>query len=209
MKDLCPCGKERPRNRKSANPRLILIPILLIAVLATAATAYASTDSLEGFRHYPAETQQDIAMATSPSTQLPTAYFRDVWTAGETYDQGGLNGDTLTAEVDQAGQTLLTWPPITFYTDYPFNGQTLHDCWVASEWYEPLCNGNIEIEWLWQSQCQDGTYAMKFYRTSLGVMRREALHFAAGNRGGAEFLAHFTSHHLVPVGGSAPAARTR
>ncbi len=130
--------------------------------VSPAATASFASDSFQGFYRFPAETQQFTLMqaTTINGVSQPTAYYRDNFTGGETYDFGASNGDQLEATMTLPGGNVETWPAFTFYSSY--NGQT--DCWVSSQQY--ICNAmDIVILWFSETQCDaEGAYSMSFSR---------------------------------------------
>jgi len=114
----------------------------------------APTNQFDQFVRYSAEKRYFEAMASN------TAYFRDVFTGGETFHASPNDGDSFSARMyGPDGSLVSTWYPIVFYSSY--NGQ--QNCWVGSLSGTICGTTSIYITWFIQSQCfTDGTYQMDF-----------------------------------------------
>ena len=103
-----------------------------------ASSAAPDPETFIQFSRYPVEVQNFIQMTGTP----PTAYYRDEFVGGETLTTGANDGDAIYAQLfDANGNLLSTWSSFVFYASYPYNGQTLQNCWVAPG-IQPLCGSN-------------------------------------------------------------------
>jgi hypothetical protein len=124
------------------------------APTGAAALAAPVTNTFEGFFRFPAEIRNFIPMDGGS-----TAYFRDVFAAGETFSDGTPNdGDTLGADIISPSGVISSFSPLTFHTT--FNGQ--QNCWVGFN--QALCDAaSIDVLWFSSIQCgEDGTWTMDF-----------------------------------------------
>ncbi len=119
-----------------------------------AAGTLAPTNQFQQFVRYSAEKRYFEAMASN------MAYFRDVFTGGETYHSSPNDGDSYSARMyGPDGSLISTWYPVVFHSSY--NGQ--QDCWVGFSSGTICGTTSIDITWFIQSQCfTDGMYQMDF-----------------------------------------------
>lgn len=118
----------------------------------------APTNQFQGFVRVSAEKRFFESMADD------TAYYRDVFTGGDTFNSDPNDGDSYSARLFAPnGNLIATWNPIVFHSS--FNGQ--QDCWVGFLG-GALCGvRSVFITWFVQSQCfADGMYRMEFLYNS-------------------------------------------
>jgi len=113
------------------------------------------TNTFEDFFRFPAEVRNFVRMDGGN-----TAYFRDVFAAGETFSDGNpSDGDTLTADIISPSGVIESFSPLTFHST--FNGQ--QNCWVGFN--QTLCDAaSIDVLWFSSIQCgEDGSWTMDFF----------------------------------------------
>lgn len=125
--------------------------------------------SFYGWLRYPAETAQ----WTSMTGVRPTAYFRDVLVGGNTLLSSPRDQDTWRATAWLPDGTVAEWTPIQFLSSYADgSGTTRTNCFVSSQWTEPVCNTTaLQVIWYTRSQClATGEWTMTFFQNDTPLL---------------------------------------
>jgi hypothetical protein len=124
--------------RRNQIQMLVVAALVFFSLLGEVAPSEASTNIFQGFERYPVNGKAWVPFVDGK------AYFRDAFVGGLTMILDATDGEEWGGSVVRPDGSYLYWYPIRFYANY----QGKSNCFVCSNWKEPICGSNsIVMRW--------------------------------------------------------------
>ncbi len=124
--------------RRNQIQMLVVAALVFFSLLGEVAPSEASTSVFQGLERYPVNGKEWIPLVDGK------AYFRDAFVGGLTAILDAADGEEWGGSVVRPDGSYLYWYPIRFHSNY----QGKSDCFVCSNWREPVCGSNsIMMRW--------------------------------------------------------------